>query len=1042
MGIFSPYYTNNNNGNNQDTTTDTKSILDPLTDSSNKCCLTCESCDNPPFLEENGKIINQNCKTCIKGYNLLFATKDCYNSSILKEGYYLSSKDSMYHKCDIQCKTCEYDSVLNKPICISCNYNKGFYTAEKKSTSNCYNRTTIDTNYYLNKDITNNKWALCYTSCGSCDSAGNNSIHNCKSCKKNYYPLFDNKSNCFNNETIYDGFYLKKIDNKYYWKKCYERCKACTSEGNSTNMNCLSCKDNLMKKLTSKLYLKLDENGNCIEYCPDNLYLTSIGDCVDICPSNTYIFSNNHTCLDTCPQNYEIDEDNKKCIVKVFDISTPKNEFKNKILNNITEFVSSSNIVNGSDFIASISYSDNVNPEEQIKNGKSAIDLGNCTQTIKKHYNISDDEKLIIVNMEQKYNKTRENKNDENSSVDLGKNMQIEVYDISGKKLDLSVCKEEIKVMKYIGDVEELNIDLTKELSNQGIDAFNRNDKFFNDICHSLKNRSQDIILKDRIADIYQNVDLCQKGCVYNGMNYTLKIANCICDSSLLQIAFDNKTNLDNKNDVEKKVDLKGIKSIIKYSLEQINFNVISCSNLVFDEKILMNNIGFFCMIIMFILQLIFLFIYIIKKLKSLRYFMLIFSSKNHKSKGYANLPKNNINGKRYLYQLKNIKGDKTEMKLENKVINNINNFRSKILFFDDKNKRINIENNNNNKKNVIIEHYEEPSNFILSEENNNVEKSNKKILTNNFNASSNNSILYVNEKKTSKSKFNNQIKLNKNKINTVNADKMYIKNKKINKFKKSKFQIQNRAFIETNGKMNKSNINNDLIYLSKSDDNLQELGYESSLIYDKRSFMKMYFSFLKESQIILSTFCSKNYLDLFIIKLSFLTFNFQISFFLNALFYTEDYISEAYHNDGVLNFISSLPKSIYSFMVAMIITNLLRMLSNSKSELMRIIIRQRKTRNYINLINIKLLKLRKKLIVYFTLIILLGIFFLYYVTAFCAVYYNSQIYWLIGCVESFALDSLTALIICVFITFFRYLSIKKRIKYFYSLSNIINSLL
>ena len=270
----------------------------------------------------------------------------------------------------------------------------------------------------------------------------------------------------------------------------------------------------------------------------------------------------------------------------------------------------------------------------------------------------------------------------------------------------------------------------------------------------------------------------------------------------------------------------------------------------------------------------------------------------------------------------------------------------------------------------------------------------------------------------------------------------MYIKNKKINKFKKSKFQIQNRAFIETNGKMNKSNINNDLIYLSKSDDNLQELGYKSSLIYDKRSFMKMYFSFLKESQIILSTFCSKNYLDLFIIKLSFLTFNFQISFFLNALFYTEDYISETYHNDGVLNFISSLPKSIYSFMVAMIITNLLRMLSNSKSELMRIIIRQRKTRNYINLINIKLLKLRKKLIVYFTLIILLGIFFLYYVTAFCAVYYNSQIYWLIGCVESFALDSLTALIICVFITFFRYLSIKKRIKYFYSLSNIINSLL
>ena len=40
-----------------------------------------------------------------------------------------------------------------------------------------------------------------------------------------------------------------------------------------------------------------------------------------------------------------------------------------------------------------------MNPEEQINNGKSAIDLGNCTQAIKSHYNISDDEKLIIVNM-------------------------------------------------------------------------------------------------------------------------------------------------------------------------------------------------------------------------------------------------------------------------------------------------------------------------------------------------------------------------------------------------------------------------------------------------------------------------------------------------------------------------------------------------------------------------------------------------------------------------------------------------------------------
>ena len=52
-----------------------------------------------------------------------------------------------------------------------------------------------------------------------------------------------------------------------------------------------------------------------------------------------------------------------------------------------------------------------------------------------------------------------------------------------------------------------------------------------------------------------------------------------------------------------------------------------------------------------------------------------------------------------------------------------------------------------------------------------------------------------------------------------------------------------------------------------------------------------MCWGFLVDSQIILGTFCTDNHLDLFVIKLSFLVFTFQISFFLNALFYTDEYI-------------------------------------------------------------------------------------------------------------------------------------------------------
>ena len=127
-------------------------------------------------------------------------------------------------------------------------------------------------------------------------------------------------------------------------------------------------------------------------------------------------------------------------------------------------------------------------------------------------------------------------------------------------------------------------------------------------------------------------------------------------------------------------------------------------------------------------------------------------------------------------------------------------------------------------------------------------------------------------------------------------------------------------------------------IKIFQNDEDLQDMDYDFAIIYDKRSYFRMYWAFLVDTQIILGTFCTEKYLNLFVIKFSFFIFTFQISFFLNAFFYTDEYISDAYHNDGVLDFISGLPKSIYSFIATLVTTNLLRMLSNSKSELKKII--------------------------------------------------------------------------------------------------------
>ena len=369
----------------------------------------------------------------------------------------------------------------------------------------------------------------------------------------------------------------------------------------------------------------------------------------------------------------------------------------------------------------------------------------------------------------------------------------------------------------------------------------------------------------------------------------------------------------------------------------------------------------------------------------------------------------------------------------------------------------------------------------ILSENNNNIEKDLNKELQKNFLKSSK----FQKSKKNSKENFlfssnfgqainiqtpilninnNNFIKgnnINENNKrkkfkskklkkeltldnNNNNEEKIYNKKRHLKK-KKLKKDIYNiEAIPEKKNDINKLKIENlnGVNNLSQTDYDLQDMDYEEAIIYDKRSYFRMYWAFLVDSQIILGTFCTDNYLNLFVIKLSFFICTFQISFFLNALFYTDEYISDAYHNDGVLDFFSGLPKSIYSFIATLITTNLLRMLSNSRSELMKVVRERKNFKNYVAIINIKLSKLRKKLIIYFIVVFMLNSFFLYYVTSFCAVYRNSQKYWFYGCLESFAMDSLVALIICIFISFFRYISIKNRIKCFYALANIISTFL
>ena len=94
-------------------------------------------------------------------------------------------------------------------------------------------------------------------------------------------------------------------------------------------------------------------------------------------------------------------------------------------------------------------------------------------------------------------------------------------------------------------------------------------------------------------------------------------VANCTCDSTFIQEDYDNlifeSANI---------INFKEIKKIFLSNLFIFNLEVLKCYNLVIDKKIIVTNIGFYCLSFMLFLQFIFFIIYLIKKLKSLQHYM------------------------------------------------------------------------------------------------------------------------------------------------------------------------------------------------------------------------------------------------------------------------------------------------------------------------------------------------------------------------------------------------------------------------------------
>lgn len=278
----------------------------------------------------------------------------------------------------------------------------------------------------------------------------------------------------------------------------------------------------------------------------------------------------------------------------------------------------------------------------------------------------------------------------------MAKSSQLEIFDKTGEKLDLSVCKENIKFFQKLDNEGKLNFDLelAKDFIEKGIDIFNPDDEFYHDICWEFDSPNGiDIAISDRKKLVNQNIIFCRLGCFYGGINYTIMAVICTCNTTYAQEDENNPLINDVDYDV---INFQNLKDSLVSNLFSFNFGVLKCYNLVFNLKILFHNFGFYSIVLMLILQIILFIIYLVKKLNQIKNFMISLNGKYDKNK------KDNHN-KTNITIIKNNKSNKKKNK------------KNKSKFFPPKKSNIILTAHKySNKKNRQIKIMKSESNYFL----------------------------------------------------------------------------------------------------------------------------------------------------------------------------------------------------------------------------------------------------------------------------------------------------------------------------------------
>lgn len=245
------------------------------------------------------------------------------------------------------------------------------------------------------------------------------------------------------------------------------------------------------------------------------------------------------------------------------------------------------------------------------------------------------------------------------------------------------------------------------------------------------------------------------------------------------------------------------------------------------------------------------------------------------------------------------------------------------------------------------------------------------------------------------------------------------------NKFKKLKKEILKAKPGFTSSK------ENPLIYLNIDENNkidkdeYNQLPFNKALALDKRDIFSIYISLIKMKIEILSILFFPEKFTHISVTFSIYLLDFLFCYFMNALLYSDDVVSQKYHNNGKLNFITSVTLSLISNIISNMFLWMIKRLT-SYHEYFLSMTKEIKRKEIYILTFQKLYKLTKITIyTFFVVSFIITVFITYYLSIFCIIYQKSQISLLINYIIGLIESLISSVLISFLISVLRYVGLK-----------------